>query len=287
MIPMNRLLLPALFLGSALLAPGNPVLLKKHNPAPNEAVVIHVLSDSKNGAMSITTGTQRQEGTISITRKRHFERKLLTTSVGPALQYKMLSDSKTTIVKLGETPDQETTQGALVGRTIRGFQDDTDQWRLYLSGGSASGQQAADLAEIEAYENRQWFPASPVNIGQTWTFNPAFIRHLTERDLGPAKLEALMSLKAITNVDNDRIAILNFSIRSQNSKESATGKIASGVLASVDGTMHVSLTTMLDKYLHMTGSLTTVSKNLGQATRVRLPVNYTVTKTVIPATPGP
>lgn len=269
-----------LTLCSTALAQQNAHLLKLHEPRPGQSVVVHTVSDSPNAAMTITRGAAVQKGRTSINRDRKFVRSIRGTGATTQLVYKVLSDQIVTSIVLGAEKDTKTTTGALVGHTALGFRDSIGRWRLFLESGTSRNKQAAELAELEAYENRRWYPPRPVTIGQTWPIDPAFIRHLTERDLGKGSVEASMTFKSIETIGDKPTAVLTFQIETVGSSiDAAAGKEA-GALASIKGTLFVDLDTMLDKRLVMNGTLTTIARQHGSSTEIVLPVNYTVTKTV-------
>lgn len=254
--------------------------LKLHQPQPGQTVVMHAVSDSSGGRITTTTGASTRSGTMSIKRDRTYERSLSGTGPATQLQYRILVDQVTSTVELDGTKETSTTSGTLVGQAILGFRDSMNRWRLFLKDGSATNQQAADLAELEAYEHRVWFPNAPVAVGQTWAIEPGFIRHLTERDLGSSRIEALMTFQSVEMIDNEQTAVLSFRIKTLGNSENPAADKAAEALSSITGTLHVALDTMLDKKLTMTGSLTSTASQAGQSTVVQLPVNTTVTKTV-------
>lgn len=254
--------------------------LKLHQPQPGQTVVMHSVSDSSGGRITATSGASTRAGVMSIKRDRTYERSLRGTGPATQLEYKVLVDQIISTVNFDGTKETETTSGALVGHAILGFRDQMKRWRLFLKGGSATNQQAVDLAELEAYEHRVWFPNAPVAVGQTWAIDPGFIRHLTERDLGNVRIEAFMTFQSVQMIDSEKTAVLTFVIKTLGSREIPTSEQAADALSSISGTLHIALPTMLDKKLTMTGSLTSTASHAGQSTIVQLPVNTTVTKTV-------
>ena len=154
------------------------------------------------------------------------------------------------------------------------------RWRLFLKGKTASNQQARELVELESYENRQWFQAAQVKVGDTWFIEPSFIRNFIERDMGPAVIDAKMTFKSVQIIDGEKTAVLTFSIKSQARKEDAYNFRTSSAIANLNGTLHISLATMLDKKLTMIGTLTTTVRQSGISSVVKSPVTYIVEKSV-------
>ena len=232
--------------------------------------------------MTVTRGDSVQKGSLSITRARLWERRLIGSGPKTQLQYQIISDQTTTLTELAGKQGTDVVTGALVGKTVFGFRDTMRRWRLFLRGQTADNRQAADISELEAYENRRWFMETPVRIGQTWPIDPAFIRHLTERDLGKGKINATMTFQSVERIDNEPTAVLTFKIETLGSMSTLTlGGVGGGTASiSVTGTIHLSLDTMLDKKLTMTGTLSTIATEGVQSTLVILPINMTVTKTL-------
>ncbi len=272
----------ASLLATATAQDGKFYLLKRYEPNPGQVVVHKSLSNSQAGRMTVTDGSSVRRGTISLTRARSLERRILGTGPKIQLQYKVIADQLTRSTELGIDKETEVVPGALVGRTVFGFHNKTMSWRLFLKGQTANTGQAHAIAELEAYENRRLFMEAPVQVGQTWPIDPAFIRHLTERDLGKVKINANMTFTAVEQIDNEPTAVLTFKVETLGSKSGPEGgKIVGGTAAiAVTGVLHISLKTMLDKKLTMTGSLTTMASEGTASTLVTLPVDLTVTKTV-------
>ena len=271
-----------LLLASASAQEGKYYMLKPHELKPGEVVVHKSFSNSQGGRMTITRGASVQKGTISITRSRSLERRLLGSGPKVQLQDKTLADQVTTITNIEGDQETETLSGALVGKTVFGFRDTIQRWRLFLKGQTANNEQASEIAELEAYENRRWFMESPVKIGQTWPIDPSFIRHLTERDLGRVKVNATMTFQSVQTIDNEPTAVLTFKIETLGSKTTTELGTTSGgtATAALKGTLHIALDTMLDKKITMTGTLSTIASEGTQSTLVILPVDMTVIKTL-------
>lgn len=273
-------LITAALLATASGQAAKSYLLKAHEPKPGQALVIKSLADSTGGQMTITRGSAKESGSMAVKRARSYDRRLVGTGPQAQLEYRVLSDQVTTTAELGGEKDTNTASGALVGQTVLGIRDDMRRWRLFLKGATADSRQAVEIAELEAYENRRWFLTNPVKVGQTWPIEAVFLRHLTERDLGRATVEASMTFKAVEMIDNEETAVLTFKVETQGTKAVAAADAAAGAQVSVTGTIHLALDTMLDKKLTMKGTLATMAKEGTQSTLVTLPVDTTVTKTL-------
>lgn len=272
-------IIATLFSLSAM-AQGQAYLLKPFEPAPGQTVVARSSSDASGGQITVTNGRSVEKGTSSVKRKRTFERRLVGTGPTAKLEYIVLINQTYRSTVIAGTRDDKTLRGELVGQIVYGLRDDLNRWRLFLRGKTASRQQAAELVELESYENRQWFKASPVSIGETWTMEPSFIRNFIERDMGPALMDATMTFKAIEMMNGERTAVLSFSIKTQARKDDALNSRSSSAIADLNGTLYVSLATMLDKKITMTGTLTTSVRQNGVSSLIKSPVTYVVEKSV-------
>lgn len=260
-------------------------LLKPYESKPGEIVLHQSTSDSQDGTVTVTQGSSQRAGSISIKSSGTMERRILGSGAKTKVQYRTISDLITTTTQYGETKNTESRSGPLLGKTVSGFRDDSGKWRLFLEEGVADAKVSADISELEAYENRRWFLAQPVKIGQSWPIDPAFIRHLTERDLGEAEIKATMTFKSIETIDDEPTAILTFKIETLGLNVDSENKTSAGAKTSLAGLVQISLATMLDKRIKMTGTLATMARRDGVTTMVTLPINMAVSKTVRPQAP--
>jgi len=196
------------------IAHGQSYFLKPYQPAPGQTVVARSSSDASGGQISVMSAGVVQKGTSIIKRQRTFERRLVGVGPTAKLEYVVLIDQTYRNTTLGGKSNKSTTRGALTGQVVYGLRDDMNRWRLFLKGKTASNQQAVELVELESYENRHWFQANPVKVGDTWFIEPSFIRNFIERDMGPALIEASMTFKSVEVIDGEQTAVLTFSIKS-------------------------------------------------------------------------
>ena len=271
------------FCPSLLSAGTTPTLytLKKHIQGPGQAVRITSVSDTRGGTMTVRRGNTKDHGKMGLRRERVFQRRILNDGKNVTLEYQILKDTVTTAMALDGPATTRADEAALTGKVVLGFRDAMGRWRLFLKRATSTNAQAAELAELEAYENRRWFLDRPVRIGETWTIDPAFVRHLSERDIDYAEVTATATLKDVVEIDGEPTAVLGVSVRSLGSKENPIADRASGVMVSLTGTLQVSLATMLDKRLKMEGSFTTIARRGDTSTTVDLPFKTEVLKTII------
>lgn len=243
-----------------------------------ETIEIRSVSHSKDGTVEIIRDGVVQKGSISIKRTRLIQRHHSSEQGAAKISYKVLSDQSSTTTNLAGQKDEQIANGELVGHTVFGLRDKQQLWRLFLDGNIANGKQAIEIAELEAYENRQWFPEQPVKLGQSWPIQPGFIRHLIERDLAKSDTKASMTFSAVKQINGQEMAILSFQADTVGlEKKPITDKNSSAAI-SVSGTLHIDMKTMLDTFLSVEGVLTTHVNQMGQSTRITLPIKSTMTK---------
>ena len=262
------------------LAQGQSYLLKPYQAVPGQTVVARASSDASGGQITVMSHGVVRKGEVSIKRQRTFERRVIGSGATAKLEYVMLVDQTHSKTVMGENSDTSAKAGALMGKVAYGLRDDMNRWRLFLKGGTASSAQATDLVELESYENRRWFQQVPVKVGQTWNIEPSFIRNFIERDMGSALVSATMTFKSVELMGGERTAVLNFSIQTQAVKDKAGKVRVSSVVADFHRTLYLSLATMLDKKLTMSGTLTTSTSKGGVTTVVKSPVTYIIVKSI-------
>ena len=199
------------------------------------------------------------------------------TQPGEVIQHQSVSDSQNGTITVDDGSKKKS--GRISIKRSR-----TMERRMLGSGAKLQYRTLAELtqqiSELEAYENRRWFLSQPVRIGQSWLINPAFIRHLTERDLGESEVKAAMTFKSIETIDDEPSAVLTFKIETLGKNIDANQELKSAARISLNGVIYLSLKTMLDKKSRMLGTLTTMANEDGRSTVVRLPVDMTVEKSI-------
>jgi hypothetical protein len=137
-----------------------------------------------------------------------------------------------------------------------------------------------EIEELTVYLKRDWFPAREVNLGDSWEFDPAWVKMIIEKDLTKAQTIGTMNLRQIRRSEKRQIAVIDVSIRSTGGDFQADGSEANASIE-LSGQVTVNLDTMLDELLELKGTLTTASSKSGTATKVKLPIQLTVTKSFV------
>jgi hypothetical protein len=137
-----------------------------------------------------------------------------------------------------------------------------------------------EIEELTVYLKRDWYPAREVKLGDSWEFDPAWIKMIIEKDLSKAQTIGTMRLRQIRRAEKLNIAVIDFSIRSTGADFQADGSEADAAV-DLSGQITVNLDTMLDESLELKGTLTTRTSYAGDSTKMKLPVNLTVTKSFV------
>ena len=243
----------------------------------------HTLS-SERGRLTVTRGQTGQRGTIVRMHSRQLEHRIRPGAGSPGVRIKTVNDIQTVTNSLAHGGKPQSQLGPLVGRTASGKKDSAGKWNLLLEGAPPTEDQAAELAQLEAYENRGWFPERPVKVGESWDYEPVFIRHLMLRELGTVEIKATMTLEEIRSIDGEATAILRCELQTIGAKEETErASDASGATAALNatGTLQITLSSMLDSKLTLTGTLSSTSRSGDTTSAMSLPMTVEITKSVV------
>lgn len=250
-------------------------------PGLGEVMTMHTKSNSGTGTVTILENDiEVSEGRVTVNRERRLERRVVGAGASKQVRIDVLTDvTKTTTTVDGETKT-ESSSSSLTGKTLAGSCDASGHWRLSLPGATPSAAQAIELAQFEAYENHRLLPSRPVRLKESWEINPAFLKHLTERGIGPADANARARLEEIKVIDGEETAVITLTVETVATEGSSVLRRGAGATIKASGTLHVSMESMLDKKLILYGSITTVTVEGATRTRLHLPVQIEVTKQV-------
>lgn len=251
------------------------VRLHHYKAKPGETMRIDVDSRSGKGSLHVEDRDGGHDGQVNIEWVQKLDRTEYVDGGVRKLRYRVLADRVVTTVQMEGKKNVTTKVNPLVGETVEGMQDSLGQWRLFLDHLSGT-EQARMLEELETYESRQWFVAAPVRVGDTWQFQPSFMKHLMERDLKGAELDATMKLESIEVQDTVPVAKLGFTILSKGAKAQADASMF------LKGSVIVDLNTMLDIHTQMDGFLHSEAEHGGVLTKVKIPLHFTVKQSITP-----
>lgn len=249
---------------------------------PGESVRLVTRSDTVGGTISKQVSGNSSSGTILITR----ERDLTWTFRDPAADgtrrgmvevSKLATTSK--IVMNGKTDNSGDTS-PLVGKMFSMSKSPKGDWKFELDGSVPLNRVNSEIDELKIYLKRDWYPVREVNLGDSWEFDPAWIKFIIEKDFPKAKTIGTMRLKQIRSGLTRKTAVIDVTIRSTGSDFHADGSSEDGSV-DLSGQVFVNLDTMLDERLELKGTVTTNTRARGETTRMNLPVKLVVTKSFV------
>lgn len=153
-------------------------------------------------------------------------------------------------------------------------------WKFELDGSVPMRQIDSEISELTLYLKRKWYPQRSIKIGDSWEFDPAWIRMLIERNLKDAKTIGTMNLRQIHHSEKGDSAIISVSVRSTGGDFRPDGTESSAQIE-LSGEVVVNLKTMLDQSLNLKGTVISRTAKPGETRTVTLPVRLEVTKTLV------
>ncbi len=153
-------------------------------------------------------------------------------------------------------------------------------WKFELDGSVPLREIDHEIAELTLYLKRTWYPHRTVKAGESWEFDPAWIRMLIERDLRHAQTIGTMNLRQVRHSAGGDSAIIDVSVRSTGGDFRPDGTEASAQIE-LSGQVVVNLKTMLDESLELKGTVISRTGSPGNFKTVTLPVQLEVTKTLV------
>ena len=255
------------------------VLLK--DPDTKLALKIETSTVAKGGRAETTGAAGQTSQSIDITRERLIHRTMHPDAIGGEVSYRIIRDAITTAID--GKPDSKT--GGLQGKTAKALRNGAGNWTFSLTGSAAYGEAANDLEMLGAFENRKWLPGRKVAIGESWNFNPNFIRRILQRDVPNPQVIGIMKLRKVDKApDGTRQAIIDCYIRG-GGKKALTG----GAVADAETGLAGSLTVNLDQpgrmRFYLSGRLNTGTTKGGESARAILPLNMSVKINPLAAVP--
>jgi hypothetical protein len=278
-----RFALPV-FLAGALAATGQDVLFGPVRAQPGESVRLVSRSSSEGGTVEWSHGGQTVSGTKTLVR----ERDLAWTFRAPAADgvrrgmvsvVRMSASSTVTIAGKAEKSDEVS---PLSGRMFAVTKAPAGDWEIGLDGSVPLPRVRDEIEELTLYLKRQWFPERRVKVGDSWEFDPAWIRTIMEKDFRSAQTIGTMKLRHIRQSAAKDIAVIDVSVRSTGGDLHADGA-GNSRQVELSGQLVVNTRTMLDESLELKGVVVTSSGKPGDSKKVTLPIQLSVTKSFVKA----
>lgn len=274
---------------AALLSPARAgITIGPVRGKPGESVRLVTHSETTGGTIEKTVSGKTSRGTIEIVR----DRELIWTFREPATDGTlrgMVRVPKTTTatkIVLDRKADSLNQVSPLTGKMFSMTKPPKGDWSFELDGTVPLSQIQAEIEEMKNYLKRDWYPARELKLGDTWEFDPAWIKMIIERDLDKAKTIGTMSLRQIRNSATNQSAVIDIAIHSSGGDFRKDG---SEVTATVElsGQVVINLGTMLDESLTLKGTITSTTDRVSEISKLTLPISLVVTKSFVREMPLP
>jgi len=249
---------------------------------PGESVRLISNSESKGGTVEITRDGRTSNGTIRIVRDRDMSWTFRAPEADGTLRG-MVSVARiatSTSVSVDGKEEKSEDSSPLNGKMFAMSKSPAGEWKFDLDGSVPQQRIQKEIDELTVYLKRQWYPARTVKVGDSWEFDPAWIRMIIEKDLQNAQIIGTMTLRQVRRTAQKDTAVIDISVRSTGGDFRADGSEAK-VQLELTGQVMVDLKTMLDERLELKGIIVTSTGKLSDSKKVTLPVNLVVTKSFV------
>jgi hypothetical protein len=245
---------------------------------------IHLVSqvDATEGTIERERDGKKEKGEIRFYRSRD----LTWTFRAPAADgsrrgmVKVSSMNTETKVRIQGKDETTTEESPLNGRMISMTKLPTGDWTFDLDGSLQTLRIEREMAELTRYLKRKWYPEYAVKMGDSWEFDPVWIKGIVEKDLSQAQTIGTMRLRQIRHSAEGKTAVIAISIESTGGDFRPDGTEASAHME-LKGEVAVNLQTMLEEKLTLSGTIDTRSGTVGSFVTTRVPIQLTVTKTFV------
>ena len=255
--------------GPVIAGPGKSVRLVSH-------------ATSEGGTIKIQKDGRARSGTIRFNRDRDLSWTFREPAADGSLRG-MLAVAKiatTSTVTIDGIPEETSDRSPLSGKMIAMSKPAGGDWKFELDGSVPMQRIDKEIAELKLYLNRKWYPQRRVTLGESWEFDPAWIRMLIERDLEKAQTIGTMRLRQIRHTPGKDMAVIDVAIRSTGGDFRPDGSEATAQIE-LTGQVMVNLKTMLDESLELSGTVVSTTGKPGDKKTVTLPLRLQVTKTLV------
>ena len=249
---------------------------------PGESVRMVSHSETPGGTTERTLDGRTTRGTLSITRDRDLVWTFRPLGADGTRRGMVKVNQLTTATKTGFGGKEDTVNdpSPLTGKLFSMTKAPAGDWKFELDGSVPLSRVRDEIEEMTHYLKREWYPTKPVKLGDSWEFDPQWVKTIIQRDLKNAKTIGTMRLKQVRRSQDRQVAVIEVNIRSTGGDFKADGTESAAAI-DLAGEMSVNLTTMLDETLELKGKLVSSTGTATSSTKVTLPVNLRVTKTFV------
>jgi hypothetical protein len=284
-MPRPHFLTTLLLLVGTLAPAGAEVVFRPVVPQPGKSIRVVSVAETPGGRFTRTNLDGQTGGALAITGRRD----LVWTFREPEsdgnrrgiLHVKEITTQ--TVTQAGGKQEVGEQTSPLNGRLLALSKPPGGEWKLEPGNAAPTKEIQAELDELKFYLQRAWFPPRAVVVGDSWEFDPAWVKYLLHRDVRQAQVFGVMKLRQIRNSRDGRSAVVDFTITGSGQELRADGTKATAKL-DLKGQVVVNLQTMLEEVLEATGTLESSIGKAIESTTTTLPINLRVTKSFV-ATP--
>ncbi|MCX6875032.1 MAG: hypothetical protein NTW21_14665 [Verrucomicrobia bacterium] len=249
---------------------------------PGESVRLVTHSETKGATIEKTVFGKTSRGTIEVIR----DRELIWTFREPSadgtrrgmVRVPKLSTSSKTVIE--GKPASLNDPSPLTGKMFSMTKAPKGDWTFELDGSVPLNKVRAEIEEMKIYLKRDWYPAREIKLGDSWEFDPAWVKAIIERDLEKAKTIGTMSLRQIRSSAEQQMAVIDVAIHSTGADLRSDGSETSATIE-LTGQVTVNLGTMLDESLTLKGTIITGTDKGTESTKMTLPITLKATKSFV------
>lgn len=281
--PMIIQLLPKLAVLALAAGPLHAdVLFGQVIAGPGKSINLVSNARSEGGTIEVEKDGRVSKGDIVHSRQRDLSWTFREPAADGA-QRGMLSVARISTVStitLDGKPETTEDFSPLSGKMIAMSKPAGGDWKFELDGSVPMHRIDKEISELKLYLNRKWYPTRSVKLGESWEFDPAWIRMIIERELENAQTIGTMRLRQLRKTAGKDTAVIDVSVRSTGGDFRADGTATNAQLE-LNGQIVVNLKTMLDESLELSGTLVKRSGKPGDSKTITLPLRLSVTKTIL------
>jgi hypothetical protein len=278
---MKRLLFPALLVCASAHA-ATEIAFGPVRAQPGESIRLVSSSESKGGTVEITKDLRTSKGTIRIVRDRDLSWTFRVPEADGTRRgmVSVARISSSASVSVDGKEEKSEDSSPLNGKMFAMNKPPAGDWKFDLDGSIPLHRIQKEIDELTVYLKRQWYPERVVKVGDSWEFDPAWIRMIIEKDLPKAQTIGTMKLRQVRRTAQKDIAVIDVSVRGTGGDFRPDGT-ESKVQLELTGQVMVNLKTMLDEELKLEGVIITSTGKPSDSKKVTLPVNLVVTKSFV------
>jgi hypothetical protein len=255
------------------------VVFGKPKLSPGQRVRLKVLSEAKGGSLE----TRGPDGNSSARMDVVREREIVWTIMNPApegmprVMVRIPKFVTISTLTINGVPDVRTTASPLIGKLVEATKKKDGSWVFVSDGSPIGGKAKEETRELAAYQNSDWFPDREVQVGESWEFEPRWIKLVLQRDLRDALVVGSMTLREVRRTMSAQSAVVDMIIRSSGTKTDEQFRETTASLE-LKGRAVVNLKTMLYESLELAGNYRSQVSDGAKRTILSLPLRMTASQ---------